>query len=100
MSEQRIHKYPVPAMWTLGPVLIEMPEGAQILHAAEQRNEVMVWALVDPAAPVRRRCVACFVTGPPVALSEGAKHIGTIGDFRGWMVIHVFDLGEEPAERS
>jgi hypothetical protein len=67
-----------------------MPQGARVLSCGKQGNSIMVWAVVDSAAPtVIRRF---FVTWTGRLIEEGS-FIGTILD--GPYVWHVFDHGEE-----
>lgn len=56
-----IYKYPLELKSDVQAV--EMPEGAEILHVADQRGRPSLWALVDPNAPTVLRGFAVFGTG-------------------------------------
>ena len=58
-----IYKYPL----ILGPSvqLIQMPEGAEILHVATQLGRPTRWARVDVDAPLKGRAFAVCGTGQP-----------------------------------
>lgn len=78
--------------------LLELPQGAQLLHVGAQGSKAYVWALCDPEAPKMRRGVAAHPTGvdlPPVL--HGASYVGTFSlDDQGQpLVFHVFDGGEQ-----
>jgi len=66
---------------------IPLPAGARILHVALQRDQICLWALVDPDAEVAPVKAWIIGTGHRVVADEW-RHAGTvqIGDFM-W---HVF----------
>ena len=68
---------------------VEMPAGAQILSAAYQSGQIVVYALVDSEAPVETRSVWVYPTGREVVLAESAKFIGTVRTDIGLM-FHIF----------
>lgn len=73
----------------------KMPQGAQILTAAEQRGDICVWALVDPTAPLVERAFTVVGTGKDADhLTDAAQYVGTVLLVHGALVFHVFDLGE------
>jgi hypothetical protein len=41
--------------YVIGSEPVSMPKGAEILSVQEQRDEICVWALVDPSRPVNLR---------------------------------------------
>lgn len=103
MNVQVVHKYEIaPELWSETSLesAVVMPRGAKLLHVGEQNRRLMLWALVDRDAPASRRHVIVIPTGQVVELPKQAEHVGTVANFHGWLVFHVFDLGEEPAERS
>lgn len=74
---------------------IGVPEGARILCAHAQYGNPTIWALVDPAAPLKRRRIAVYTTGGKMEDPEGA-YVGTVMLYDETLVLHVFDLGEVP----
>lgn len=69
---------------------VRMPEGAEVLHVAEQHGQVCLWALVDPAAmPMDRRFVIVG-TGHPLPEHRG-RFIGTVLLAGGGLVFHVWE---------
>lgn len=67
----------------------EMPAGAEILHAREQRNAVCLWAKVDDARPKEKRQFILSGTGHP---APDGKYIGTASLFDGNLILHVFEV--------
>ena len=67
---------------------IKLPVGARILTVHEQNDEVVIWALVDPKAPLETRRFNIHPTGYS-EVSGLETYIGTvhIGSF----VWHVFE---------
>jgi hypothetical protein len=84
----------------LGDIIeFEMPSGARILSAANQREELVIYALVDPKAMKRRRQFRVAGTGHPIETPAGLgmkseTFVGTVLLLGGSFVVHVFDLGE------
>lgn len=74
-------------------VMIEMPEGAEILCVDIQTGPVL-WALVDPAAPLRTRSFRFAGTGHPV--EDNVRYIDSCIEEQGGMefVWHLFEIGE------
>lgn len=67
---------------------VEMPAGAQLLHAGlDPTGTVCVWARVDPAKPRQARRIRIARTGNP--LGDVGAHVGSFVDGR--LVLHVFD---------
>jgi hypothetical protein len=87
-----IWKYPWPTV-NCGPGLeagLNMPEGAEILTAREQGDDICIWARVDPyRAIVKRHFVLCG-TGHPTPGPE-ATYVGTGLLYGGRLVLHVFE---------
>lgn len=81
---------------------IGMPKGARLIHVAGQHVEEhgpgfaragmlpMLWALVDPAAPMVERLIALVGTGHPCP-DEGDYVGSAVCDPFVW---HIFDGGE------
>lgn len=75
---------------------VVMPEGAELLHVAEQYGKLALWARVIPTGQREvARTILIRGTGHPVWTQP---HIGTVITAGGELVWHVFDGGEhEPA---
>lgn len=58
-----IYKYEV----GFGSSEIEMPKGADILHAEIVERSVFVWALVNPKHKMKKRSFNVFATGQELA---------------------------------
>jgi len=86
MSAVTVWKFQIPISDT---PQIEMPQGAQILHAAMQYNQPCIWARVDPTAPIETRYFNLRGTGHPNADGE---HIGSMLTDNGQLVLHLFEL--------
>lgn len=80
-----IWKYTV----TPNVLFYSMPEGAKILTAKEQNDEVCVWAEVDPDKPVEMRKIMVYGTGHSVP-PEPQEYIGTAHLMNGSLVLHVY----------
>lgn len=70
---------------------ITVPEGAEMLCAREQHNEMCVWFRCDPAAPPTKRTI--FVIGTGHLAPENAHYIGTCFMEGGDLVWHIFEQG-------
>jgi hypothetical protein len=91
----KIWKYELKTVGCAHLAEIEMPKGAKILSALVQFGEIVIWAMVDPAAPNVNRVVEIVGTGwevPERALL--APFIGSVMLEGGHLVFHLFDLGE------
>jgi hypothetical protein len=66
----------------------EMPEGAQIVHFADQNGELRIWAIVDTSRPIDRRYFRVAGTGHEVS-AEYDAHWGTCQ--QGPFVWHLFE---------
>ncbi len=72
------------------PQRVVMPQGATILHAREQHDEVCVWADVETTNPSADRFFEVFGTGWPMPDAE-RRYVGTAHLDRGRLVFHVFE---------
>lgn len=82
----KIWKYP---LQLTDDQTVSMPLGAQILHVAEQHEEVCLWALVNPE--VMRADHAIRIIGSGQAISDDpGKFVGTFMMHGGSLVFHVF----------
>lgn len=68
---------------------IDVPEGAEILTARDQHNEICVWFKCDPSKPCTKRRIAICGTGHPAP--EIDRYIGTGFLYGGQLVFHVFE---------
>jgi hypothetical protein len=84
-----IWKYPLTAASGL-----RMPRGARLLTVQVQAEDVCLWALVDPEAPMVTRTIRVFGTGHTVKLAATDAYIGTFQLSGGALVFHAFDGGE------
>jgi hypothetical protein len=86
-----IWKFKVDVLETGG--MTEMPKGANVISVGVQGDDITVWAMVDPGAPLVIRDIKVMGTGDPQAVSCcGYAFVGTV--FLGAYVFHVFDRGE------
>ena len=72
---------------------IDMPQGAYILCAKEQHDEIFIWAEVDPNAIKERRFFEVFGTGHNIDTSVvgGRLYIGTAMLNGGNLVFHIYE---------
>lgn len=89
MTEHIIYKYTLQGIE--GQTIIEMPDGAFILHVASVNDVVCVWACVDPDEPIVKRTLALVGTGS--LYSPSGLYVGSAITLNGRVVWHVFDLG-------
>ena len=69
---------------------IEMPQGAEILHAECQYHRPCVWARVDPQAPTESRLLLITGTGLEAPSEHEAKHVATFQ--QGAFVWHLWEM--------
>lgn len=69
---------------------VSMPEGAEILSAANQRGSVCIWAIVDPKAEPKTRLIEVFGTGHILPGAKSRRFIGTV--LAEPFVWHVFEI--------
>ena len=86
---KKVFKYEVPIK---DDVVIEMPEGAEVLLFAAQRGIPCVWARVDPEAPLVERRFRFAGTGHPLEANVG-NHIGSFLMAQDQLVWHLFEVG-------
>ena len=71
--------------------VIEMPAFSKVLAVQTQRDDAVMWALVDPSAVLESRKFVVAGTGNPLA--DEAERWDYIGTFQlGWFVWHVFEV--------
>jgi hypothetical protein len=89
-SNRAVYKYPVPVadIFTL-----DLPAGAQVLSVGEQfSGQVMLWALVRPAAPTTKRHFRVVGTGHPIRAEDNLQFCGTFLLENGGLVFHLFQV--------
>lgn len=88
---QSIYKYPLSFIDTQE---IELPTGAQVLTVQVQRDNLQLWALVDPEIEtVEKRKFIVIGTGNPINdLINTVVYISTIQIYGGALVFHVFEV--------
>jgi hypothetical protein len=74
--------------------IIDMPSGARLLDVQVQAEEPMLWAVVDPKAPVVQRKFSLRGTGHDASDLSAMPHVGTFQLRGGGLVFHLFDGGE------
>ena len=84
--------------YTLQPLTrdvdVKMPHGARLLTVANQGGDtVCVWAEVDTRQPLVTRRFALVGTGED--FTGLGIYVGTAHEVAGYLVVHVYDLGEQ-----
>lgn len=74
MANKTIWKYPLAVE---DYQQIEMPSGAEILHAHMNQGQPCIWALVNDSAPMVLRGFYMHGTGHAVSINAG-RYIGTV----------------------
>lgn len=81
-----IYKYPILITdWQQ----VEMPSNATILCVQLQGDVLCLWARVDPERTPTQRTIYIYGTGR--ACRSGGIYIGTVQQFDGTLVWHVFE---------
>lgn len=98
---RRIFKYP---LMVVDQQTIMMPRGADILCVQMQGEVPTLWAVVDPdwnghPAPEEARTINIYGTGNPMRDPMGL-YIGTVQQFSGALVWHVFDATPQPVGKT
>lgn len=70
---------------------IEAPEGAEILCAHEQYEQICVWFRCDPNAETVCRKIAIVATGAPAPAATDGRYLGTAFLRESQLVFHVFE---------
>lgn len=74
------------------PMPIEMPKGARILKVGAQNENLVFWALVDPAAEKEKREFFLIGTGHKMLDAiDGATYLGSAMLNDGHLVLHLFE---------
>ena len=75
-------------------IIVDMPEGAEILTVQTQNNIACIWAKVDDNKVMVQRHLQMIGTGHDITDRKIGKYIGTFQIEGGVLVFHLFDLGE------
>jgi len=73
--------------------VVRMPEGAKVLSMAESgtfKDRLLMWALVDPDAPMQGRGFRVVGTGHPFPDADECRFVATVPTDVG-LVWHVFE---------
>ena len=77
--------------WEAEPA-IEVPQGADLLCAREQNEEICVWFRCDPKMVKEKRTLIVCGTGHPTAPhAAAARYLGTASLRGGKLMFHVFE---------
>lgn len=68
----------------------EMSDGAELLHVANQHENVCLWAMVDNTKPISKRRIGVVPTGIDFD-AENSKYVGTVSLQGGNLIFHVFE---------
>jgi hypothetical protein len=87
-----VHKFP---LLMERATELEIPLGAQLLHAAWQQGAPTLWFLVDPTQGKERRLFVIVATGETLHYREGSlAFVGTVLTPDGRFVWHIFERKE------
>lgn len=88
-----VYKY---VLFPATPCVVQMPEGAEIIHVGSQNGGPVLWALIDDRALLEDRSFFVFGTGQSFMMYEELRHIGSCQAPADWpggeLVWHVFEL--------
>lgn len=84
-----IHKYPLSK--APGVQLIEVPQGARLLKAANQFDKICLWYEVDTDRPKVQREILLYQTGTEIDACSTGKFIDTILLDGGNYVVHLYE---------
>lgn len=71
-------------------VIVQLPDGAEILHAGMQDGNICLWAMTNTNVPEEEHLFKIFATGEPME-DNPVKYIGTV--LINSYVFHVFYYG-------
>lgn len=80
-----IYKYP---LFITDEQIVGLHEGAHVLSAQMQGDQLCIWAVVDSDAKLGERKVRIFGTGNPVDLNGEWQFVGTVQERM--FVWHIF----------
>lgn len=71
--------------------VILIPDGAELLCAREQHEQIAVWYRCDPTAIKYPRTIAIVGTGHPAPGDGDGRYLGTASLQGGALMFHVFE---------
>lgn len=76
---ERIFKYPLDLREALndGRVTVPMPIASKVVHVAEQRGVITIWAQVTPGNVIRDRVYSIVTTGHS-EIPANSVHVGSV----------------------
>lgn len=75
---------------------VMLPEGARVLSVANQGDDMVLYAHVDPRKPENAKVrVFIYGTGNPAIVPDTARFMGTFSQRGGRLMWHVFAEGGE-----
>lgn len=94
--------FDLPRVWKFATALcdvtdvteLDMPEGAKVLSAVNQRETLCIYAECDPQARVVKRRFRVAGTGHPLEQLVNRRFIGTVVFMGGDLVFHVWELAD------
>lgn len=72
--------------------VIYIPSGAKMLSAQVQREEVVLWALVDETADLKPHTIQIIGTGNPIFVDKIGEYVDTVQIRDGALAFHIFVL--------
>ncbi len=85
----KIYKYPL-ELADRG--VVAMPAGSKILTVQTQHNVICLWAEVEPDGVPEQRTFAVIGTGHADIPPANRDYIGTVQQFDGSLVWHVYEV--------
>ena len=93
----RVYRYPVPVTTPGEAVAVDLPRDARIVRVGAQPHRgapFVVWAEVNPHAPLQRRQFTIVPTGQDV--DPGWAHVGSYGTNDNEYVWHAYEITTTP----
>jgi hypothetical protein len=75
---------------------VELPEGAEILFAGNQHEQICIWYRCNPLAAKFPRKIAIVGTGHAAPDVQTGRYIGSVIMHGGALVFHVFEDIRKP----
>lgn len=93
----RIWKYEIPVEDSF---VLELPQGAKILHIDEQKSAMFLWALIDSnIVETETQKFKWFGTGQPIDNVDSMSYIGSAVCNGGIFVWHLFEVMEWESQK-
>ena len=89
----KIFKYTIEPPTIRQTTRIRLPKNAKILSVQEQKNEVVLWAEVDPSEKEKEvQSLQLLITGEPIEDHGEREFISTVQLDGGGFILHVFKI--------